>query len=459
MLIATTWAFGGNIASARLPLSLIGSIGILITFAAFRERHRANSTPASRSLRWLLPLLGYNLLVIASTTQPLFRTAFVEGTDVFIPRPDASAWPGTIRPRETLLQLWLFNALFLPAFNLALVVRSRRVLRQLLALAALNGVALAIFGSLQKLSGASGLFFGAVPSPNKTFFASFIYHNHWGAYAVLTLGACFGLIFHQIREGNHRDFWHSPAFASTVAALLLAASIPLSTSRSCTLLALVVLGIALIHATRNLARGTARRSRAPAFSLLLIAATLVAAGFVIYDLARPAISARLADTRSQLAQMRAQGGIGGRATLYADTWRLARERLWTGWGLGSYGTAFIFYNSQSASDGLPVYFRDAHSDWLQSVAETGLIGTALLGLLVLLPLTSVARRARIAALPAYLLLGCLLLLLYAWVEFPFGCPAVVLMFWLTLFSGVRLVQLEEKSLPRASAPGEPSRGA
>ncbi|MGC4071621.1 MAG: O-antigen ligase family protein [Nibricoccus sp.] len=177
------------------------------------------------------------------------------------------------------------------------------------------------------------------------------------------------------------------------------------------------------------------------------------AGIALFNLARPIIATRAADTRDQLAAIRAQGGIGSRATLYIDTWRMAADRPAFGWGLGSYPAVFQRYNTQQSADGLPVIYVDAHSDWLQSLAETGFTGTAFLGFLVMLP-AAAALRHRPGPLPAYLLVGCGLVLLYAWIEFPFGCPAVIAAFWLLLFTAARLAQLDAHD--RAGSPRQSS---
>jgi len=140
--------------------------------------------------------------------------------------------------------------------------------------------------------------------------------------------------------------------------------------------------------------------------------------------------------------MRAQGSIGGRAILYRDTWRMARDQLWFGWGMGSFHTVFFTYNTQDVKlAGFPITYADAHSDWLQSVAEVGLIGTVLLGLHGIIPLLALRRRHFGGPLPGYLFGGCGLVLLYAWFEFPFGSPAVVLIWWLGFFVAVRYVDL------------------
>jgi O-antigen ligase len=175
------------------------------------------------------------------------------------------------------------------------------------------------------------------------------------------------------------------------------------------------------------------------------AIAMIVAGGVAYDLARPVIDQRVAQTTLQVAQMHSRGGIGTRAILYRDTWHMARDRLLFGWGMASFPTVFFLYNTQVPSaDRVPVFYYDAHSDWLQSVAELGLAGTLLIGCLGLAPLVGL-RRLRLGLLPGYLLAGCALVLLYAWVEFPFGNPAVVLAWWLCFFAAVRYARLDARA--------------
>jgi O-antigen ligase len=108
---------------------------------------------------------------------------------------------------------------------------------------------------------------------------------------------------------------------------------------------------------------------------------------------------------------------------------------------------FLLYNSQeSRHDHLPVIYHDAHSDWLQSLAELGVFGTALIGLAILLPVVSV-RRLRVSQIAFFLFTGCLLIGAYAWVEFPFGNVAVVLAWWLCFFCAIQYMRLSGPSGP------------
>jgi len=173
---------------------------------------------------------------------------------------------------------------------------------------------------------------------------------------------------------------------------------------------------------------------------------VAALGVFTYELASPTIELRMENTREQLAEMRTRGEIMPRQILYRDTWAMAREKLWFGWGMASYPTAFYHRNTQhESSDGPVRLFHDAHSDWLQSVSEVGLIGTALLGLCAVWPLFQVRRKFRIGPISQFLFAGCGLIVVYALLEFPFGNRAVVIAFWLCFFCAVRYGELDAKS--------------
>ncbi len=308
------------------------------------------------------------------------------------------------------------------------------------------------FGTVQKLVGATGIYFGAVRSPQEYFFASFVYNNHWGAFALLSFAALCGLTLRSMgRPGA--GLLRGPALGGLVAALLVGISVPLSGSRAGSLLLAVLAAAAAAQALPRLA-GALRRSgtgRTGALAIVGLAAALAVAGAWI--VAGDVIRARAAKTREQLGAMWAAGGLGSRSVLYHDTWRMARERPLFGWGMGSYPVVFSLYNTQESKvDRLPVIYHDAHSDWLQSLAELGLAGTALLGSAVLLPLRAIRRR-RLTTIPLYLLAGCLLTAAYAGVEFPFGNGAVVLAWWLCFFTAIQYVRLS--GLPPSGRPGEP----
>jgi O-antigen ligase len=223
--------------------------------------------------------------------------------------------------------------------------------------------------------------------------------------------------------------------------LFIAMTEPLCESRSGTLSVFLLSGVMVMHALWQ----WHKKSHAPPALLVWCLVGALAAGAVlaaaIYKLDENNLNKRAERTREQFGQMHAEGIFGGRAALYHDTWRMARDQWLFGWGFNSYASVFMLYNTQTSVDNLPVFYAEAHSDWLQSMAETGLAGTVLIGLLGALPLLALRRYYCRSPLVLYPLLGCAIVLIYAWVEFPFECPAVAILFWLLFFTAVRYARL------------------
>lgn len=443
--IGATWAFGGNADFVQPYLLLWGAAGAAITAAAlllpgekdFRRRVLARS--------W--PFLLFNLLTLAALHTPGFRPVTLEGEILLLPRYVPAWKPSSATPHLALRELGLFDGIYLAALNVFLLARRRRGLRALLTVLTANAVLLAIFGTVQKLSGASGLFFGAVRSPQSFFFASFIYDNHWGAFIILATSALLSLVWYHAYHGSSRDAFHSPALTGGLGVLVLAMSVPLSGARICTVLLLLLLAGDFLAWTYRLKRQPGSHVRPTlAAALAVLALALAGAWYVGRDF----YAARIEKTREQVAHLRTEGGLDFRLRLYHDTWRMAKDRLWFGWGTGSYPHVFQLYNTAKPNpiDKLPRFFHDAHSDWLQALAEHGIVGAALLVLCAAVPLGFAGRRAVNNRVSRRLLAGCAIVLAYATIEFPFGNFAVQLTWWLLFLAALRYGILSE---PRSEA--------
>lgn len=453
LVVGLSWSFGGQIAWARDALLVWGTIGMLIFFLLRGSTAESAAEQGLRPLRYLWPLLLYDVLVVVSCFNPTTRVIMHEGESMYQHIAPQWPWlPSTARPDLSLRELWQFNGIVLSCFNAFQTLLSRNTLRKLLVVLVANGMALAVFGTFQKLLQAEGLWFGLVPSPNPFFFATFVYHNHWGPFTMFNIAAGIGLLFHAWRRGGHRDFWHSPVLMGVVGLILLAAAVPLSGSRSSTAMIALLLFVALTHL---LVRVIRRRQERHESALLPVSGIVLSAvlglGGITY-LGRDVINTRTQHTLQQIEQFHSGMTLGGRMHLYSDTWRMASERPVFGWGLETYADVFMIYNSVPTPlrGGWKPYYAEAHNDWLQSLAETGFVGTTLLGLLVLLPLRHLRWRQIESHIPRYLLAGCGLLLLYAWVEFPFANPSVMVSFWLCLYVAARYARQDLGYAPSAS---------
>ncbi|MCC6414944.1 MAG: O-antigen ligase family protein [Opitutaceae bacterium] len=442
LVILATWAFGGMADWARTLVSVWASLALPLLIWSVRTSIRIRSS-APRQLHLLWPLIAFNLVVLVSLAFPGFRTGYY-GDELLYIRNLVSPWlPSSARPAITLGALWLFNGVYLSAFNLLLSARSRHTLRALLFIIVFNALALAVFGTFQKLTHADGLYFGLQPSPQPRFFASFIYHNHWGAFCVLMIAAGFGLFFHHVHRHTIRELARTPAIFALLTVLAIALTIPMSGSRSCTIIALLLLGGAALH-WMGIMRRRHRTFGGRSSSALLGLAVLIGLIAVSYPLAKPAIQERLRDTRHQVEQTRHSDSLNSRLVLYRDTWHMARDRLLFGWGLASFPNVFTIYNTQNrgTADNLPHYYHDAHNDWLQTLAELGIVGAVLLALCAVLPFWRFRHVVGRSFISLYLLCGCAVLLLYAWVEFPFGNVAVGICYWCSFFLALGYGRLE-----------------
>src|SRR5258708_24864670 len=242
----STWALGGQIAWARTVIGIWGCLGFGITVLAWKNWSKLRPYAPAWAFAALYALLAYDLFVLVSALNPSHVLKSYEGEFLLIPFKPITWLPSAARPSFSLRELWIRNALFITAFNVSVCLRHRKSIRILLFALTINAFALSVFGTLQKFIHA-GLWFGLVKSPNESFFATYIYHNHWGAMIVLSLACCGGLLFHFTKGITRHDFLRSPAVTGLVITFFIAVSLPLSRARACSGLGLVLFLIATVY--------------------------------------------------------------------------------------------------------------------------------------------------------------------------------------------------------------------
>jgi O-antigen ligase len=140
---------------------------------------------------------------------------------------------------------------------------------------------------------------------------------------------------------------------------------------------------------------------------------------------------------------------------------LFKEFPWLGSGLGSFGDVFYRYEPARFTQG---YYAYTHNDWLQLLAETGIVGFLLVAAAWCTFFSSLVRQWRLRrdAFARYLGLGGMAALgaavFHSMTDFPFHIPAISLYFsciaaltYLTVYSHKR--ELEYFSYPTMKLPG------
>jgi O-antigen ligase len=124
--------------------------------------------------------------------------------------------------------------------------------------------------------------------------------------------------------------------------------------------------------------------------------------------------------------------VGKRASMRADTWRIFLDHPWTGTGLGTLQLVFPAY--ETLYDGKIV--NHTHNDYLEGLAETGIVGGLccvwFLGVLLFDSLRRLAQPIGAFASTIQLsgLIACLGFLTHSLVDFNLHIPANALLFFL-----------------------------
>jgi O-antigen ligase len=288
----------------------------------------------------------------------------------------------------------------------------------------LAALAVGAFGVLNQKS--YGTILGYPVPYNTTCFGTFMSRNHAGVYLYLHAAIALGLMLWHIRRAGENVLRGGPHLAAAFVAFALALLAALTNSTAGAAVALTLLIVAPLLAYWIGFPGS-RGSRRQIMLITGGALVLSAASILLVADLQP-IFARF---KMKAASYQATG-VDDRAPLRRATWALATEggasgRVWVGYGAGSYRWISPPYQAQQKElqrDG-KLFYRaiHAHNDWLEMLAEWGIIGLlpvlAFLGWLF----TRLARAFRPGHPETYpLALGLILLGLHATVD---------LLFWFT----------------------------
>lgn len=320
--------------------------------------------------------------------------------------------------RSFLLKSWSYFLLFC---LILLLVRSTGRIKTLVMILILSGVFQALFGSFMTLSGIEHLLFTPKSHYLGKAVGTFVNRNHYAGYLNMSLALGIGwlvagsktreIVHWRQRLRNLIKFLLSPKMRLRVYLAIMAIGLVLSHSRmgnSAFFASLLITGgLWLLLQRRRPQRG----ALIVLVSILLIDILILGHWFGIDK-----VVDRLENTSLQ-GEMRDD--------VISDSLPYARQYWLTGSGSGSFTSTYPGYMGEKVR----AFHRYAHNDYLQFFLEVGLVGTLLVGTLVLWSLI-VALRVMRRRRHSYLkrigygsFMGMLAILIHSSVDFNLQIPA------------------------------------
>jgi O-antigen ligase len=317
---------------------------------------------------------------------------------------------GTASAYDTRTELQLLTAVTLLLFLATQAFRTTDDWRFFVWFIMSLGFLVAVFGILQHLTFNGKLYwfremrYGGIP------FGPYVNRNHFAGFAELVIPvALVPLVLGKVR----RDRW----FAVGLLALLPLGALFLSASRG---------GIISFAAELGLLTLLLILRRAGGKHVLAGAVVLLFAFMLVSWLGARQILERFSSMQSL------EVTSGKRASMRTDTWHIFREHPWTGTGLGTLQTVFPAY--ESLYDAKVV--NHSHNDYLEALAETGIVGAACSAWFLAALFFHSLRRLLLqdksfsAALHLSGLVACTGFLVHSFVDFNLHIPGNALLFFL-----------------------------
>jgi hypothetical protein len=409
--------------------------------------------PVRRLGRWPffwagVVLLGY---IAVQACNPSWRFVASAGAWWLVPMPHVAWLPTSVAAPFARSNSWrtlvIVGSLWLLACSVRIGFQRRNAYRFLFAVLIANAALLAAFGMAERISGTARIFWAYVPA-NADFVASFIYRNHAGAYFNLMIALASGLALWHLQRVQRRKENPAKTIVFAFSAGFIALMVVYSSSRMAIfLLAALGAAITVISGLTWWYRDSdGARGREVAGGLAVIAACLAIGAIALRD---DAVWSRLAELANDPAATMADRTVVRQAAekMLADHWVF-------GWGGGCFRYGFPLYSQHYPSiyqfpSGLRKYWEHAHDDLLEIPIEFGAAGVLPIALALAYGVPALLRR-RFWANPVCppLLVGCVLTLAHAWLDFVFQSPAVLFTWTVLLVGASRWSELDQPSTRR-----------
>lgn len=393
---------------------------------------------------WLgLLLLGYILIQALNPAWVYAR----DGKSWWLNRLDYISWlPSGMDTPYKDMNPWrvlvIYSAAWMLGCALWVGITRRTAIQTLFSVIVANGALLAIVGILQKVMKADKILW-FIPKRAGYEFATIIYKNHAGAYFNLVLMLCTGLLYWHFSRSERRLERRSPAPVFAFFSVLLGLSVLLSNSRAGTILLMLFTSIAFIG---FIIRCTISRNEGRSAWVITLLCSIFAlfiglgAYFLKTDQAFQRIGKLMEDGKTD-------NSVVTRTLARSATIDMAADNLVTGWGAGSFRHYFPVYqrNYPEIYANGRLRWEYAHNDYVQLLAELGLIGAAILSAMLAF-CTGHLIRQQAWRKPhlMFMVLGLVITAAHAWVDFQFHNPAILFLWCASAVLIGRWLELESR---------------
>lgn len=409
-IVLTTLAYG-TVHYWSLAVFTLGAAAIVTLWVA--DAWRLRTLRISRNILQL-PLVGTFVLGLVQLL-PLGRGANTGGLPVN-PLRALSA-----DPYSTQLFLVQFAALLVYFAATLLFVDSPHRLRLLVRTITIFGFLLAMFGLIQSLTSSPTKIYWIRELPQSTSFGPFINRHHFAGYMELAMAIPLGLLFSGVIESQKRLLY---VFAVT----LMGVALVLTNSRG-GIISLVaeLFFLVVVSAVGLKGRTRAHDRNARAFAaikrLALALAMVIALVGGVVLLGGASVFTRF------LGTVNAEDPTTGRTHFWAVTAEIIKHHPIIGAGLGAYSVLYPRYDSRNGLFRL----EQAHNDYLQVLADGGVVGAALgLFFIIVLFRTGFARRETHddfrRGVSTGALAGCFAVLVHSFFDFTLHTTSNALLF-------------------------------
>lgn len=403
--------------------------------------------PWSRLLRF--PVFWLGLALLAYIAVQGHNPSWIwerNATQWWLRRVNDIAWlPTSVDTPWERFNLWrqfiIYASAWLVVCSLWIGLTRRRSLQVLLFALAANGCLLLLAAVSQRIAGRDFLLEAMGGVSTGASFATFIYHNHAGAYFSVIMALFAGLAVGAFEQGERALRKSTPAGILAFGALAMAGAVLFTASRAAALgVAVYALALPGWVLWRNRTRPGDAGSRAVTWLVIL-----VFVGVVGYTARQLDYSRIVGKFDRLLKEQTHEESARARLAAHEAAGEMLSEHWQRGVGAGAFRFLFPEYIRKHPEVYLEgrLFWEHAHNDWLQIPIELGLAGGTLLAAMAVWLLAGFARGGVLrhpVVLPVTAGLG--LTLLHAWVDFPFQCPAILCTWLSAAILSLRWLELE-----------------